>query len=491
MNKRAFTLIELLVVIAIIGILAGLIIVSLGGAQESANDAKRKADINQLAKAVMIYKTNNNVLPTETCLIGSDCSDDNVFGSALLLRDPNGSYYRYSSADGNHYTITATLSNTNDYFFDSSTGKYAEGVATANPIDGACGSSHEGGFALIPTSDLCSSGIATEVTSNGSWTWSCSGSNGGSNVDCYANIVIDGACGSSANIEHDNIPSTDLCLTGTASAVTGDGVPYAWDCIGIDGGSDASCEATKTGWINTRLGFYIMKYEAKNVGGVATSTHDGTPWVSITQTNAISACSSLGSGYHLITNAEWTSLARHIAEQPSNWSTGVVGEGVLSRGYSAATDPDGFQNTAVAPNTGPGYEYNIGADTVGSSGVFDLKRTHDLANSHVIWDLAGNVWEWNSDTCTQGSGVGNWYNSGVYIDWNNSNLSDYELGTAGPSPLYTSTQNAGRYYGCTTNGNGLRRGGNWRSGLNSGLFFLSLYYSPSLANADLGFRCAK
>jgi len=434
MNKRAFTLIELLVVIAIIGILAGLIVVSLGGAQESANDAKRKADINQLAKAVMIYKTNNNVLPTETCLIGSDCSDDNVFGSALLLRDPNGSYYRYSSTDGNHYTITATLSNTNDYFFDSSTGKYTEGVATANPIDGACGSS--------------------------------------------------------ANIEHDTIPSTNLCLTGTASTVTGDGVPYTWDCIGIDGGDDASCEATKTGWINTGLGFYIMKYEAKNVGGVATSTHEGIPWVSITQTNAISACSSLGSGYHLITNAEWTSLARHIANQSSNWSNDTVGSGVLSRGYSANTADDGFQNTAPAPNAGPGYEYNTGVNTVGDAGQFKFKRIHYLANGHVIWDLAGNIREWNNNTCNMGIGENMWQNS-LWLEWSDSNLADYELGVAGPIPLYVSNQNAGKYYGCTANGNGLIRGGRWFNGINSGIFAITLDHSPIYTYNDIGFRCVR
>ena len=57
--KKAFTLIELLVVIAIIGILAGFIIVSMSGASDAANDSRRKADINQLAKAVMIWKTNN------------------------------------------------------------------------------------------------------------------------------------------------------------------------------------------------------------------------------------------------------------------------------------------------------------------------------------------------------------------------------------------------------------------------------------------------
>ncbi len=439
-SSQAFTLIELLVVIAIIGILAGIIIVAMGSAQGSANDARRKADLNQLAKAVMIYKVNNpeTLLPTTPCTIGGGTTpcDSAIFGTANVLKDPNGSFYSFSSSDGNDYMLLSTLSTGDYYSFDSSTGTYSQ--SSTNP----------------------------------------SASNG--------------VCGTSAGEEHESIPTTDLCSIGTASIVSGDGVPYTWTCTGLNGGTTASCEATKTGWINTGLGFYVMKYEAKNVGGVATSTTSGTPWVSISQTSSISACSSLGSGYHLITNAEWTSLARHLASQPSNWSTGTVGSGVLSRGYSASNTnaSDGFQNTAVAPSTGPGYEYNTGVNTVGSSGVFSLKRTHNLANGKTIWDLAGNVWEWNSDTCTQGSGAGNWYNS-AYIEWNDTNLDDYERPTAGPNPLYTSTQNAGRYYGCTATGNGLIRGGAWYSGLLSGLFTASLNDLPSYTLAGIGFRCAR
>lgn len=60
---RGFTLIELLVVIAIIGLLATFAVVQFANARERARDAKRKADLKTISKAIELYYDQNGNYP--------------------------------------------------------------------------------------------------------------------------------------------------------------------------------------------------------------------------------------------------------------------------------------------------------------------------------------------------------------------------------------------------------------------------------------------
>ena len=113
-SRAGFTLIELLVVIAIIGILAAIVIASLGSARAKGRDARRQSDIKQIQLALELYNDTNNGYPVVAGPITSiDLSATNwpsAFTSALapayisvLLTDPvntSPQIYTYVSTDG-------------------------------------------------------------------------------------------------------------------------------------------------------------------------------------------------------------------------------------------------------------------------------------------------------------------------------------------------------------------------------------------------------
>ena len=65
--QRGFTLIELLVVMAIIGILAGIILASLGSVRSGATDAKVKGQVSQMRSQAELYSGTGSAFPLAAC----------------------------------------------------------------------------------------------------------------------------------------------------------------------------------------------------------------------------------------------------------------------------------------------------------------------------------------------------------------------------------------------------------------------------------------
>jgi formylglycine-generating enzyme required for sulfatase activity len=298
---------------------------------------------------------------------------------------------------------------------------------------------------------------------------------------------------------------------------------------GGGGGSPSlDCSTIPYGdWIlvpgNVALGtsdFCVMKYEAKNVGGIANSTASGTPWVSLTWQQAKTNCEALGTDYHLITDNEWLTIAKNAENIATNWNSSVVGTGFIYLGHN---DNNPANSLPADINDSNGYYgTNDGVSSPGDGNFTNFpsndarayqgqKRTLTLSNGEVIWDLAGNVWEWVNDSMPIASryhgGDQRWmsYSS----DDGTGKIASLVPALMTPSSGWNANNGMGRYYDgfslagaynsiseapdfctgyCSPTAVFLR-GGTWDYGAYAGAFALLLYHGPSASGALSGFRC--
>jgi len=253
--------------------------------------------------------------------------------------------------------------------------------------------------------------------------------------------------------------------------------------------------------------FCVMKYEAKNDGsGKAVSTASGAPWTAISQTDAITNSNAACNGCHLITEAEWMTIAADVLGIKYNWSGGEVGSGLIYQGHVHSNPSSNLAASTDDSDT----LYGITGATGNTSGS-NSSRVLYLKSGDAIWDFSGNVYEWTQ--IAVGVPTLNVNQIGVSGDsgwgWRQWNLGSLSFGTfpssSRPSTLssvdgigsigsWGSAQGLGQVFAnySDTATRALLRGGDWSSTPNStGVLALALDRAPSYTGATMGFRVAK
>lgn len=237
--------------------------------------------------------------------------------------------------------------------------------------------------------------------------------------------------------------------------------------------------------------FCVSRVEARNSGtGIADFDLTKTPWVNITRDSAISRCQSLGSGYDLINNNQWQTIARNIELQQENWSSNEVGTGFINEGHG-----DGTPSAPIAITD----ESDVFNGTGQTSG--DQKRTHVLSNGEIIWDFSGNVWEWVKDTNSTDYGTDGFMslisdstnpNSGALSDGISRTLKN-QFGPVGSYSLAAPPYgNLGHAFVNTGIAGGIYRGGSYQqatTAVEGGIFSVKTTFGANVTSGNVGFRC--
>lgn len=249
--------------------------------------------------------------------------------------------------------------------------------------------------------------------------------------------------------------------------------------------------------------FCVMKYEAKNVGGVPTSQAAGVPWVNISHVDATTAAPATGG--HLLTEAEWMTIAADVLSVKYNWSGGQVGSGIIYQGH-VGNNP----GSAIAASTDDTDTLNGITGNTGTTAGNNSSRVLYLSSGDVIWDFSGNVYELTGPTQVMNQIGVSGDSSFSWRDWSLGTLSTGTLPvTSRPATLnaYTNPISGSSLASLTWDTNSgighiysnyadntsraYIRGGSWNNGSHAGVLAVALNYVPTNAGSNVGFRVAR
>ena len=144
----------------------------------------------------------------------------------------------------------------------------------------------------------------------------------------------------------------------------------------LTGGNDSTHPAFIVNGVEIP-GFYYGKYQAKVYNSVAYSLPGEDPTASINFDTARARCEAKGAGWHLSTNAEWAAIALWCKKN-----------GFLPYGNNNYVKDSRESNYKAVPSY-----YESGKIARVATGTGPISWSHDKTMAG-IWDLNGNVWEW-------------------------------------------------------------------------------------------------